>query len=108
VVRVCNYNAYTNGDQIMAVIDYNSTIGQVTLYFAQYVVGDITIALILLIFLALAFCFSFRLPMELSVVVVYPLIFTFLLVSSAPQMVTMLGIFVLYTSIMAAKVYFLN
>jgi hypothetical protein len=90
----------------MAILDINSTIGLTTAYFGEYVAGDLSLGLVMLFFAVLAFFLAFRLPAIMVLALTFPLLLTFLLVSSAPAMVTLLGVVLFSLSVFMARSFF--
>lgn len=68
------------------------------------VTGSVFLTLLLITFLVMAFAFAFRIPIEFTVILIFPLLIGFGAYTSAYMSV--LGVGILYLAVLVAKNFF--
>ena len=89
----------------MAFFDYTDVFGQL-LSGLNSISGSLFISLLMLTLFLLSLCLAFNLPVEVSIVLVFPVMLSAALVTQ--QFITVAGVGMIYIAILMARRFFAN
>lgn len=91
---------------VVALIDYNGPVGILINSITQNVTGSLFLTLLGIIFLVVAIALSLKIPMEFTMIFVFPLLIVCTFATTA--LLPVLGVWLIYLAILVSSYWWLN